>query len=156
MWLDFALHLLFWFIEWMIHWHVFSFGETSLNSRLCVRKADDLLLEPYLHPILLWLFWWWNVVSYLGWPWTSVLPISASQVARIYRREPLAPGSLTCFKYLKLYKCMYSESLSPTQSSIFPFLFSSSHSLPPFLHPSTQGFVLAKHAANTLPFEPWP
>jgi hypothetical protein len=62
----------------------FCLWDWSLNSDLHTWKASILLLEPYLQSILLWLFWRWGLVSYFsGCSQTSVLPISASQVARI-------------------------------------------------------------------------
>jgi hypothetical protein len=54
------------------------------DAGLHVCKAGALPFEPHLQPILLWLFWRWGLVNYLpGWPPTVILPISASQVARI-------------------------------------------------------------------------
>jgi hypothetical protein len=67
----------------------FFFGE----NRVC-KHESALPLEPHLQSILLWLFW--NGVSQtisLGWPQT----ISASQVSRDYRCEPLVPGQLNFF-----------------------------------------------------------
>jgi hypothetical protein len=47
-------------------------------------KAGGLPLELHLQPHLFWLFWngvSWNICP--GWPWTVILPIAVSQVARI-------------------------------------------------------------------------
>jgi hypothetical protein len=54
------------------------------NSGLCARKADILPFEPHLQSIFLWLIWRWVLQTiYSGLPRTTILPISASQVARI-------------------------------------------------------------------------
>jgi hypothetical protein len=56
----------------------------GLNSRLQACKAGPLLLEPHLQSISLWLFGDQGLVNYLpGWPWATILLISASQVAGI-------------------------------------------------------------------------
>jgi hypothetical protein len=47
---------------------------------------------------LLWLFCWWDLAHYLlGWPQTSTLLISASQVARI---TGMSHGCLACHIFL--------------------------------------------------------
>jgi hypothetical protein len=40
------------------------------------------VLEAHLQYILLWLFWRWGTVC-LGWPWTLIVLVLSSQVARI-------------------------------------------------------------------------
>jgi hypothetical protein len=42
------------------------------------RKAGALLLEPYLHSILLWLFWRWGLTNYLLGPALKAYPPSLS------------------------------------------------------------------------------
>jgi hypothetical protein len=56
-----------------------------LNSGLDPCKAGAVPLELQLQSILLWLFWMWTVAQTicLGWPRTTILPISASQVTKI-------------------------------------------------------------------------
>jgi hypothetical protein len=51
-----------------------------LDTGLYICKAGALLLESCLQSILLWLFWRTGLT---GWPQTTILPISSSQVARI-------------------------------------------------------------------------
>jgi hypothetical protein len=60
-------------------------GNWRLNSGLCAYKAGILLLEPCLQSILLWLFFGDGVMRTIcpNWPQTSILPISASQEAKI-------------------------------------------------------------------------
>jgi hypothetical protein len=60
--------------------------DCHLNSGLHTCKVGTLLLEPNLQSILLWLFWRWGgglMNCLLGWPWTAILQISESQVARV-------------------------------------------------------------------------
>jgi hypothetical protein len=77
-----------------------------LNSGLHTGKAGALFLEPHLQSIWLWLFWRW--VSWgisLSYPWTTSLPISASQVSRItgvshcaWLPDPLDRKSNLCWR----------------------------------------------------------
>jgi hypothetical protein len=56
----------------------------GFEPMLQICKAEALLLEPHLQSILLWLFWRCVLGTICpGWPWTVILPISASQVAMI-------------------------------------------------------------------------
>jgi hypothetical protein len=64
----------------------FFWQDWSLSLGLCACKSDTVPLEPHLQFILLWLFLEMDGVSqtiYLDWPWTTILPISAFQAARI-------------------------------------------------------------------------
>jgi hypothetical protein len=65
--------------------HFFGFfGGTGVWIWGFMLAKHTLLLESHLKFILLWLFWrWvWKTIC-LGWPQTTILPTSASQVARI-------------------------------------------------------------------------
>jgi hypothetical protein len=58
----------------------------GLELRTLYLQSRCSAFEPLLQPVLLWLFWGWGGSHELfspGWPQTSILPISASQVARI-------------------------------------------------------------------------
>jgi hypothetical protein len=47
-------------------------GGVALNSGLCTWNAGDLLLEPHLQFILLWLFWrWWSLELFV---WANLKP----------------------------------------------------------------------------------
>jgi hypothetical protein len=80
--------------------HTFSLVGLEFNSSLHNCKAGSLLPEPRLQFILLWLFCRWYLSNYLpGCPRTVILPISASQVARITgMRHPC----LACHLYFKI------------------------------------------------------
>jgi hypothetical protein len=55
----------------------------ELRASLHICKSG-IHLEPHLQSILLWLFWKWGPKHYCpGWPQTSILPILASQEARV-------------------------------------------------------------------------
>jgi hypothetical protein len=62
----------------------FFWWDWGLNSGPCTCKSGAILLEPYLETILLWCLGEgvFQIIC-LGWFWSSILPISASQVARI-------------------------------------------------------------------------
>jgi hypothetical protein len=58
----------------------------GFESGLHTCKTGTLPLEPHLQSILLWLFWRWGSYKLFAWTglkWCVILPISASQVARI-------------------------------------------------------------------------
>jgi hypothetical protein len=55
----------------------------GLKSGLQTCKAGALSLEPHLQSILLWLLWSKGLENDLLRLWTSILPISAFQVAMI-------------------------------------------------------------------------
>jgi hypothetical protein len=58
---------------------------------------------------LLWLFWRWGLANYLqGWPWTAILHISASQVARItgVSHQCLVTQEIVLSKHCKLTLCL--------------------------------------------------
>jgi hypothetical protein len=71
------LMILDWFGDFFL-WYL------DLKSGFCTYKAGALALEPLLQCIFLWLFWRWFLIKYLPkLTRTIILPISASQVARI-------------------------------------------------------------------------
>jgi hypothetical protein len=57
--------------------------DSGLNSGLCAYKAGALLLEQHLHFAVVILEMGVSRTICLGWPQTMILPILASQVARI-------------------------------------------------------------------------
>jgi hypothetical protein len=65
--------------------HTFFLQDWIFISGLHICKAGALPLESWFQSILLWLFFedgvLWTI--YVGWLWTTTLPISVSQVARI-------------------------------------------------------------------------
>jgi hypothetical protein len=81
----------------------FFFGGTGvLNSGLCLCKAGTLLLEPCLQPIFLCYCRDGGVSQTVcpGWPGTTTLPISASQVARITGLSNSARMNFANFKHI--------------------------------------------------------
>jgi hypothetical protein len=74
----------------------------GLNSGLHTCKVGALMLETHIQYILLWLFWRWGVsqTTCPGWPWTLILLISASQVARI------TGVSHQCLAQFTFYACV--------------------------------------------------
>jgi hypothetical protein len=58
----------------------------GLNSGVCTCKAGAVLLEPHLQSILSGYFGDWGEgiawITCPGWPWTGILLVSVSQVAR--------------------------------------------------------------------------
>jgi hypothetical protein len=95
-WIDFESPLLP--ICYFFFYFLFLVGQGLEYRVLSLQVSGVLPLELYLQSILLWLFWrwrWgvsWTICS--GWPWTKILPISASQVAGIIGVDPQYPAHL--------------------------------------------------------------
>jgi hypothetical protein len=67
----------------------------GLNSGLHTCKAGVLLIEPHLQSIFIWLFWRWSSQTVCPcWPWTVILLISASRVARMTGMSHCPPALL--------------------------------------------------------------
>jgi hypothetical protein len=78
-------HLFWFFLLFYFYLFIFFWWDWGLNSRLHTCKAGSLPLEPNLQSILLWLFWRSGGISwttYMGWPPTVILLVSASQAGR--------------------------------------------------------------------------
>jgi hypothetical protein len=91
------------------HTHREAFFLVGLGFDLTARKAGALPLEPHLQSILFWLFWRWGVSRTIcpGWPQTMILPISASQVARITSVSHWRPAYFYFYVFMYYYSTYF-------------------------------------------------
>jgi hypothetical protein len=103
----------------------FSFWVWSLSSGLCTCKADALPLEPHLQIHFCFCYFGdgvsWSIC--LGWPRTSILRISSSQVAKITVVRQRCLASLVCFCFIYLFLWYWGLNSGPTPWATPPTLF---------------------------------
>jgi hypothetical protein len=101
------------------HDWIFFWWDWALNSGLHTCKAGGLLLEPYFSPFyfLIWLFWRQGTCDLFcpHCPWTTILLISVSQVARIIgmsHHDWIKKKFIIILLYCDIYKSAYNTYFS--------------------------------------------